>query len=207
MKPGRAASMTHDYKRNGTTTLFAAMHTPGGIVISRCEQRHRHVEWPTFLRQIDRETPQDNTLHLVCDNCATHKHPRLHVPFTPTSASWPNMVERFFRDTTTGRLRSGVFRSVPELTGAIKEYIAVHNKNPKPFIWTAKAQDILAKVIRANSRFSSKKNEAIHWGCTEQAARRLSACRITHIVRPFARDWLRVFLIVFALRTWPHCRC
>jgi hypothetical protein len=106
-------------------------------------------------------------------NSATHKHPnakewlakhpRLHVHFTPTSASWPNMVERFFRDTMTGRLRSGVFRSVPELATAIKEYIAVHNKNPKPFTWTAKAQDILAKVIRANSRLSSKQNEALHY--------------------------------------------
>ena len=172
MKPGRVGTMTHDYKRNGTTTLFAAMNTLDGTVISRCEQRHRHVEWLTFLRQIDRETPQDKTLHLVCDNYATHKHPnvkewlaehpRFHVHFTPTSASWLNMVERFFRDITTERLRNGVFRSVPELTAAIKEYIAVHNKNPKPFIWTAKAQDILEKVIRANSRLSSKQNEALH---------------------------------------------
>lgn len=172
MKPGRAATMTHDYKRNGTTTLFAAMNTLDGTVISRCEQRHRHIEWLTFLRQIDRETPQDKTLHLVCDNYATHKHPnvkewlakhpRFHVHFTPTSASWLNMVERFFRDITTERLRDGVFRSVPELTAAIKEYIAMHNKNPKPFIWTAKAQDILAKVIRANNRLSSKQNATLH---------------------------------------------
>ena len=172
MKPGRAGTMTHDYKRNGTTTLFAAMNTLDGAVISRCEQRHRHIEWLTFLRQSDRETPQDKTLHLVCDNYATHKHPnvkewlakhpRFHVHFTPTSASWLNMVERFFRDITTERLRNGVFRSAPELTAAIKEYIAVHNKNPKPFIWTARAHDILEKVIRANSRLSSKQNEALH---------------------------------------------
>jgi transposase len=172
MKPGRAATMTHDYKRNGTTTLFAAMNTLDGSVISRCDQRHRHIEWLDFLRQINRETPQGKTLHLICDNYATHKHPvvkqwlaehpRFHVHFTPTSASWLNMVERFFRDITTERLRNGVFRSVPELTAAIKEYIALHNKNPKPFVWTAKAHDILAKVMRANSRLSSKQNEALH---------------------------------------------
>ena len=172
MKPGRAATMTHDYKRHGTTTLFAAMNTLDGTVISRCDQRHRHIEWLAFLRQINRETPRDKSLHLICDNYATHKHPvvkqwlaehpRFHVHFTPTSASWLNMVERFFRDITTKRLRNGVFRSVPELTTAIKEYIALHNKNPKPFVWTAKAQDILAKVMRANSRLSSKQNEALH---------------------------------------------
>ena len=172
MKPGRAATMTHDYKRNGTTTLFAAMNTLDGTVIARCEQRHRHVEWLDFLRQINRETPPDKGLHLICDNYATHKHPkvkewllkhpRFHVHFTPTSASWLNMVERFFRDITTQRLRNGVFRSVPELTAAIKEYIAVHNRNPKPFVWTAKAHDILAKVIRANRNLSSKQNEALH---------------------------------------------
>ena len=172
MKPGRAATMTHDYKRNGTTTLFAAMNTLDGTIISRCEQRHRHIEWLDFLRQINRETPQGKTLHLICDNYATHKHPkvkewiakhpRFHVHFTPTSASWLNMVERFFRDITTKRLRNGVFRSVPDLTAAIKEYIVVHNKHPKPFVWTAKAQDILAKVIRANRNLSSKQNEALH---------------------------------------------
>ena len=159
--------------RHGTTTLFAAMNILDDTIISRCEQRHRHhIEWLTFLRQINRETPKDKSIHLVCDNYATHKHPnvkewlakhpRIHVHFTPTSASWLNMVERFFRDITTERLRNGVFRSVPELTAAIKEYIAVHNKNPKPFIWTAKAKDILAKVMRANSRLSSKQNEALH---------------------------------------------
>lgn len=172
MKKGRAATMTHDYKRHGTTTLFAAMCTLDGSVISRCTQRHRHTEWLDFLRQIDRETPKEKQLHLVCDNYATHKHPavqvwlekhpRFHMHFTPTSASWLNMVERFFRSISTDRLERGVFRSVPELTTAIEEYIAVHNKNPKPFVWTAKANDILQKVIRANRRLSSKKNEALH---------------------------------------------
>jgi transposase len=172
MKRGRAATMTHDYKRNGTTTLFAAMSMLDGTIISRCEQRHRHLEWLTFLRQINRETPQDKSLHLICDNYATHKHPkvkewlakhpRFQVHFTPTSASWLNMVERFFRDITTERLRNGVFHSVPELIAAIQEYIALHNKDPKPFVWTAKANDILAKVIRANRKLSSKQNEALH---------------------------------------------
>lgn len=166
IKKGRAASMTHDYKRHGTTTLFAAMSTLDGSIISRCAQRHRHGEWLAFLKQIDRETPAEKSLHLICDNYATHKHPvvrdwlakhpRFHMHFTPTSASWLNMVERFFRDLSVERLKNGVFRSVPELTQAIQDYVAHHNKNPKPFIWTAQAKDILAKVIRANSRLSSK---------------------------------------------------
>ncbi|MGH8766789.1 MAG: IS630 family transposase [Burkholderiales bacterium] len=172
LKKGRAGTLTHDYKRHGTTTLFAALNTLDGAVIARCNHRHRHQEWLTFLRQIDRETPKDKALHLICDNYATHKHPtvrawlakhpRFHVHFTPTSASWLNMVERFFRDITTERLRRGVFRSVPELISAINEYIAVHNQDPKPCVWTAKAKDILQKVIRANRRLSSKKNEALH---------------------------------------------
>ncbi len=172
LKKGRAQTMTHDYKRHGTTTLFAAMSTLDGSIISRCAQRHRHIEWLDFLRQIDRETPKNMELHLVCDNYATHKHPkvkawlqrhsRFHVHFTPTSASWLNMIERFFRDITTKRLRRGVFRSVPELIKAIKEYIAVHNKNPKPFVWTAKANDILQKVIRANRRLRSQQNDSLH---------------------------------------------
>ena len=172
LKKGRAATMTHDYKRHGTTTLFAALSTLDGSLIACCQQRHRHEEWLVFLRQINRETPKDKEVHLICDNYATHKHPtvqkwlakhpRFHVHFTPTSASWLNMVERFFRDLSTQRLERGVFRSVPELTAAIKDYVVVHNKNPKPFIWTAKAADILQKVIRANRRLSSKQNEALH---------------------------------------------
>ena len=172
MKKGRAATMTHDYKRHGITTLFAALNRLDGSVISTCEPRHRHQEWLKFLRRIERQTPKDKALHLICDNYATHKHPevqdwlaknpRIHMHFTPTSASWLNMVERFFRDLSTVRLQRGVFRSVPELIAAITEYVQVHNKNPKPFIWTAKADDILAKVIRANKRLSSKQNEALH---------------------------------------------
>ena len=146
LKKGRAETMTHDYKRNGTTTLFAALNVLDGQVIGQCQPRHTHVEWLKFLKKIDRETPKDKALHLIADNYATHKHPnvqkwlekhpRFHMHFTPTSASWLNMIERFFRDITTERLRRGVFTSVPELVKAIDDYVAHHNTNPKPFIWT-----------------------------------------------------------------------
>ena len=172
LKKGRAETMTHDYKRNGTTTLFAALNVLDGNVIGQCQPRHTHVEWLKFLKKIDREIPKDKTLHLIADNYATHKHPvvqdwlakhpRFNMHFTPTSASWLNMVERFFRDITTERLRRGVFTSVPELISAINEYIAHHNTQPKPFIWTKSARDILQKVIRANSRLSSKQNATLH---------------------------------------------
>ena len=172
LKKGRAQTMTHDYKRNGTTTLFAALNVLDGQVIGQCQQRHTHIEWLKFLRKIDRETPKDKTLHLIADNYATHKHPvvqewlaqhpRFNMHFTPTSASWLNMVERFFRDISENRLRRGVFTSVPELVAAIDEYVAHHNTDPKPFIWTKSARDILQKVIRANSRLSSKQNATLH---------------------------------------------
>ena len=157
--PGRAGTMTHDYKRNGTTTLFTALNTLDGTVIGTCMPQHRHQEWIKFLRLIDRETPKEKDLHLIADNYATHKHPevqawlarhpRFTVHFTPTSASWLNMVERFFRDLTENRLRRGVFRSVGELTTAINEYLERHNQDPKPYIWTKSASDILEKVTRA----------------------------------------------------------
>jgi transposase len=172
LKKGRAQTMTHDYKRHGTTTLFAALNVLDGQIIGQCQQRHTHIEWLKFLRQIERQTPKDKALHLIADNYATHKHPavqkwlaehpRFRMHFTPTSASWLNMVERFFRDLTVGRLRRGVFTSVPELVAAIDEYVAYHNIKPKPFIWTKSARDILQKVIRANNRLSSKKNETLH---------------------------------------------
>ena len=172
LKKGRAETMPHDYKRNGTTTLFAALNVLDGQVIGQCQQRHTHAEWLKFLKKIDRETPKDKTLHLIADNYATHKHPvvqewlakhpRFHMHFTPTSASWLNMVERFFRDITVNWLRRGVFTSVPELIGAIDEYVAHHNTKPTPFIWTKSAADILQKVIRANSRLSSKQNATLH---------------------------------------------
>jgi transposase len=172
LKKGRAQTMTHDYKRHGTTTLFAALNVLNGSVIGKCQQRHTHAEWLKFLKKIERQTPRDKTLHLIADNYATHKHPavqqwlakhpRFNMHFTPTSASWLNMVERFFRDITCERLRRGVFTSVPELEAAINEYVAHHNKNPKPFIWTKSARDILQKVIRANSRLSSKQNGTLY---------------------------------------------
>jgi transposase len=159
LKKGRCGTMTHDYKRNGTATLFAALNVADGTVISMCDDRHRHQEWLQFLRVIDQVTPASKDLHLIADNYATHKHakvqrwlkrhPRFHVHFTPTSSSWLNMVERFFRDLTQNRLRRGVFRDVEELITAIGDYIDRHNQNPKPFIWTAKASDILEKVKRA----------------------------------------------------------
>ena len=159
LKKGRCGTMTHDYKRNGTATLFAALNVSDGTVISMCDDRHRHQEWLQFLRVIDQVTPAGKDLHLIADNYATHKHakvqrwlkrhPRFHVHFTPTSSSWLNMVERFFRDLTQNRLRRGVFRDVEELIMAIGDYIDRHNQNPKPFIWTAKASDILEKVKRA----------------------------------------------------------
>src|SRR5690242_9548606 len=161
LKKGRGQSMTHDYKRNGTATLFAALNTLDGSVISICQERHRHQEWLKFLRLLNDATPEDKELHLIVDNYATHKHPkvqrwlarhpRFHVHFTPTSSSWLNMVERFFRDLTQNRLRRGVFQDVEELIMAIGEYIDKHNQRPKPFIWIAKASDILEKVaLREN---------------------------------------------------------
>jgi transposase len=153
---GRVATMTHDYVRHGTTTLFAALNTLDGRLISTCMKRHRHQEWIKFLNLIDQQTPQDKALHLIVDNYATHKHPkvktwlkrhpRFHMHFTPTSASWLNMVERFFRDLTDKRLRRGVFTSVEQLIAAIQQHITTQNLSPKPFIWTAKASDILQKV-------------------------------------------------------------
>jgi len=159
LKKGRCGTMTHDYKRNGTATLFAAMNTLDGTVISMCDDRHRHQEWLNFLRVIDQATPGGQEIYLIADNYATHKHPkvqrwlachpRFHVYFTPTSSSWLNMVERFFRDLTQHQLRRGIFRDVEELVTAIAEYVDRHNDHPKPFVWTAKASDILEKVKRA----------------------------------------------------------
>jgi len=168
LKRGRAQTMTHDYKRNGTTTLFAALNMLTGEVLSITDPLHRHQEWLRFLKMIDRSTPRNKELHLIVDNYSTHKHPkvqawltkhpRFHVHFTPTSASWLNMVERFFRDITDKRIRRGCFSSVAELEAAINDYIAVHNAHPKPFIWTAKANDILAKVTRAREKFHKNRS-------------------------------------------------
>lgn len=155
---GRAATMTHDYKRNGTTTLFAALDVLTGKVIGSCLPKHRHTEFLTFLKIIDSEVPDGLDVHLILDNYATHKHPnvqawlakhpRFRLHFTPTSSSWLNLVERWFREITDKALRRGVFHSVPDLIAAIEAYLTAHNDNPKPFIWTATAEDILTKVAR-----------------------------------------------------------
>ena len=160
MKPGRAGTMTHDYKRNGTTTLFAALNTMDGKVIGQCLPRHRHQEFLQFLRTINRQTGKGLDLHLIVDNYGTHthpevtawlaKHPRFHMHFTPTSASWLNLVERWFREITEKRIRRGAFKSVHALVAAIMEYLEANNADPKPFVWTASVQTILSKVKRAN---------------------------------------------------------
>ncbi len=144
MKKGRAGTMTHDYKRHGTTTLFAALNVLDGTVIGQCMKRHRHQEFLRFLRKLDRETTKQLDIHLIVDNYATHKHakikewlekhPRFHFHFTPTSASWLNQVERFFAEITRDAIRRGVFKSVPELEAAIDDYLAKHNQTPKPFV-------------------------------------------------------------------------
>jgi transposase len=157
--PGRCGTMTHDYKRNDTTTLFAAIDMAVGKVIASCMSQHRHQEWIKFLNQIDRETPPDLDIHLIVDNYATHKHPkvkawlkrhrRFHVHFIPTSSSWLNVTERFFRDLDAKRLRRGAFQSVPELIDAVMAYVDGHNDDPNPFVWTKTAEEILEKVGRA----------------------------------------------------------
>ena len=161
MYPGRCGTLTHDYKRNGTTTLFAALDMADGEVIGTCMPRHRHQEWIKFLNLIDRQTPPDLDLHLIVDNYGTHKHekvqrwlkrhPRVHLHFIPTSSSWLNLVERWFRKLDHKRIRRGTFTSVPRLIQAIMEFIEHNNQDPKPFIWTAKPDEILEKVARARA--------------------------------------------------------
>jgi len=161
MKKGRAGTMTHDYKRNGTTTLFAVLSMLDGSVVGQCLPRHRHQEFLKFLRTLDREFPGELELHLIVDNYPTHKHanvdawlakhPRFHLHFTPTSSSWLNLVERWFRELTDKAIRRGVFHSVPDLIDAIEAFLAAHNDNPKPFTWTASADAILTKVGRCKA--------------------------------------------------------
>ena len=158
LKKGRCGTMTHDYKRHGTTTLFAALSMLDGKVIGDCMPRHRHQEFIRFLNRIDAETPSDVNLHLIVDNYGTHKHPRVkswlrrhprfHLHFIPTSSSWLNLVERWFREITDKRLRRGSFRSVPELIAAIREYLEGHNQNPKVFVWSAPVERILTKIAK-----------------------------------------------------------
>jgi transposase len=167
LKKGRAATMTHDYKRHGTTTLFAALDVKSGLVIGECLPRHRAKEFIGFLRTINETVDKRFDLHLVVDNYGTHKtaavkqwlakHPRFHLHFTPTSASWLNLVERLFAEITRKRIRRGVFKSVTELENAIRDYLAVHNANPKPFVWTKSAEAILAKEHRALDKLEAVK--------------------------------------------------
>src|SRR3989304_3335299 len=169
MKKGRCGTMTHDYKRNGTTTLFAALSMLAGRITSRCAPRHRHQEWLKFLKQIDAETPSELDMHLIVDNYSTHKHarvaswlkkhPRFHMHFTPTSSSWLNVIERFFRELTVKRIRRGTFASVDELIKAIRDYIDQHNQNPFPFLWTAEADKIIEKVGRARLALNKSTTE------------------------------------------------
>ena len=161
MVTGRAATMTHDYKRNGTTTLFAALDVLTGTVIGQCLPRHRHSEFITFLNTVNREVPKGLQVHVILDNYGTHKHPevlrwlerhkRFHFHFTPTSSSWLNQVERWFRELTDKNIRRGIFASVPDLIESIEEYLNAHNDNPTPYVWTATSRSILAKVARARA--------------------------------------------------------
>lgn len=165
MKKGRAGTMTHDYKRNGTTTLFAALNVLTGVVIGQCLPKHRNTEFLKFLRTIDRQVPKGLQIHMILDNYGTHghdnviawlaKHPRFHLHFIPTSSSWLNMVERWFRNLTDKALRRGVFKSVPELIAAIEVYLEANNNDPKPFVWTATAEEILNKVRRGRVALES----------------------------------------------------
>lgn len=165
MYKGRCGTLTHDYKRNGTTTLFAAIDAAHGTLIGTCMSRHRHQEWIKFLKLIDKETPAGLALHVIADNYATHKHPevknwlgrhkRFHMHFTPTSSSWLNLIERWFRDLTVSRLRRGVFGDVDDLVAAIMSYIDGHNKDPRAIAWTAKAEAILEKVARARASLNN----------------------------------------------------
>ena len=177
LKKGRCGTWTHDYKRNGTTTLFAALSVLAGKIIGQCVPRHRHQEFLKFLRRLDKEFPERLKLHLVMDNYGTHKtpevqrwlkrHPRFVMHFIPTSSSWVNMVERWFGELTRKAVRRGAFVSVPELIQAIEAFVAAWNENPQPFVWTAKVEDIMQKLERARSKL-----EAIEPGCTQPRTRR-----------------------------------
>lgn len=160
LKKGRFGTMTHDYKRHGTTTLFAALNVLDGTVVGQCQGRHRHQEFLKFLRRLDKEFPRRD-LHLILDNYGTHKHPKVRawlankprfvLHFTPTSASWLNLVERWFRELTAKRIRRGVFHSVDELTAEIETYIRLNNQDPRPFVWTASIEQILRKVSKCKT--------------------------------------------------------
>jgi len=166
LKKGRCGTMTHDYKRHGTSTLFAALNTQTGNVIGQCVKRHRHQEFLAFLKIVEKQTSKELDLHLIVDNYSTHKHEkvktwlkrnkRVHLHFIPTSSSWLNLVERFFGLLTEKQLRRGIFTSVKELEKAIMQFIETHNEKNKPFIWTKSAEEILTKVDRARQTLASQ---------------------------------------------------
>lgn len=165
LREGIPARQTHDYRRNGTTTLFAALNTLNGKVLERCLSRHRHTEFLEFLDYIDRNVPRKLDIHIIMDNYATHKHPavktwfakhpRYYAHFTPTSSSWLNAVERFFAEITAKRIRRGTFRSVPTLVKAISAYVADHNAGAKPFVWTKSARTIMSKIRKCHAIYES----------------------------------------------------
>lgn len=178
LKKGRCGTMTHDYKRNGTTTLFAALEVLQGRVVGQCYERHRHQEFLRFLKRLEEEFPGEKSLHLVMDNYGTHKHPRVRswlkrhprfiFHFVPTSSSWLNLVERWFGELTSKRIRRGVFLSVDDLKKAIDEFMAAWNANPKPFVWTATVESIVEKLSRCRQTL-----EQIQRGCTLPRRRKM----------------------------------
>ena len=186
IKKGRCGTMTHDYKRNGTTTLFAALEVLQGRVIGQCYERHRHQEFLRFLRRLDQEFPGEIPLHMVLDNYGTHKHPRIQawlrrhprfIPhFVPTSSSWLNLVERWFGELTSKRVRRGSFFSVEDLQKAIMDFLEAWNDNPKPFVWKATVESIQAKLSRCRQTL-----EQIQPGCTlpRTRKRKKPAIRLT----------------------------
>ena len=177
LKKGRCGTMTHDYKRNGTTTLFAALELAQGKVVGQCFARHRNREFLKFLRRLDQEFPGDIPLHLVMDNYGTHKHPNVQAwlkkhprflpHYVPTSSSWLNLVERWFSELTSKRIRRGTFLNVPELITAIEEFMDTWNRNPKPFVWTATVDSIVEKLQRCRQTL-----ENIQPGCTLPRSRK-----------------------------------
>ena len=183
LKKGRCGTMTHDYKRNGTTTLFAALHVSDGKVIGQCHSRHRHQEWLKFLRRLDREFPRGLKLHLIMDNYGTHKEPsvrawlnkhrRFVCHFIPTSSSWLNLVERWFEELSEKAIRRASFASVTDLQAAITQFLAAWNQNPKPFVWTAKVEDIIKKIERARAKL-----EQLKPGCTQPRAKKMAASTV-----------------------------
>src|SRR5271170_1141378 len=210
MKQGRAGTMTHDYIRNGTTTLFAALNVLDGTVIGQCMQRHRHQEFLRFLKRLERDIPAGRLIHVILDNYGSHKHPKVRawlvrhprwtLHFTPTSASWLNAVEGFFAKLTRRRLQRGIFHSLVDLQAAINRYLAEHNDSPKPFAWTADPDRIIAAANRGNQVLDS-----IHSHPASISVLTVSGWRCTGITKTFpARKSCRDDPGGFSLRRQSH---